>query len=265
MPDPNDLNETPPADAAPMSDWRRLAEIFFSPSAVFAAARQKPSFLAPMLAMAVLAAGFSIFFAFWVKADPQEVARRAIERQLELQGKRWNDLSDAEQRQFEQGIALSAGLQRFAPAVGVVAGVAFTLALAGLHYLGLLLAGGQARFAQVLSVTAYATYATDGVKYVLNWLVVLLRPPDVEQLIKARGSFVVSNLAAFLPESLPAWALAVASWVDAFSIWFIALMALGLAAIAYKKTPRQMVVIPAGLWLLGVLGSVILALATGAK
>ncbi|OYT73888.1 MAG: hypothetical protein CFK52_00610 [Chloracidobacterium sp. CP2_5A] len=267
MPYPNDPNRALAADAAPspMPPWQRLRDVFFSPGAVFAAARQKPDFVAPMLAMAVLAASFSIVFAYWVKVDHREVARRAIERQLELQGKRWNDLSDAEQRQYEQGIEFSASLQRFAPAVGVGVGVLFTLALAGLYYLGMLLMRGQASFAQTLSVTAYAVYATDSVKYALSLLVILLRPPDVEQIIKARGSFVVSNPAPLLPESLPAWLLAAASWVDAFSIWFIALMAIGLAAIAYKKTPRQMVVIPAGLWLLGVFGSAIFALVTGAK
>ncbi|MFQ3640628.1 MAG: YIP1 family protein, partial [Chloracidobacterium sp.] len=241
-----DINESLPSEApAPVSSstvWQRLGDVFFSPRAVFAALRHKPDFMAPMMVMAILTVGFSVFFTFWVKVDPREVARRAIERQLENQGKRWSDLSDAEQRQFEQGIAFSAGLQRFAPVVGVVAGVAATLTLAGLYYLGMLLVRGQSSFVQVLSVTAYATYATDSVKYVLNLLIVLLRPPDVEQILKARGSFVISNPAALLPESLPAWCLAAVSWVDLFSLWFIALMAIGLAAVAYKKTPRQMVI-----------------------
>lgn len=218
-----------------------------------------------MLALAILTAGFSLFFSFWVKADPREIARRGFERQLELQGKRWTDLSNAEQRQFEQGIELGAGFQRFAPALGVVFGVVYTLALAGLHYIGVLLMRGQAGFKQVLSVTAYALYATEGVKYVLNIVVVFLRPPEIEQILRARGSFVISNPAPLLPESLPAWVLAAVSWLDAFSVWFIALMAIGLAAVAYRKTPKQMVVIPISLWLLGALGSVVFALVTGTK
>ncbi|MGQ9897247.1 MAG: YIP1 family protein [Acidobacteriota bacterium] len=250
---------------ASTSVWQRLTGIFFTPSAVFAALRCQPDFLAPMLVMALLTAGFSVFFTVWVKVDPKEVARRAVERQLESQGKRWNDLSDAEQQQFEQGIELSASLQRFAPIIGAGVGILATLALAGLYYLGMLLLCGQTSFQQVLSVTAYATYATDGIKYLLNFLVVFLRPPDVEQVIRARGSFVVSNPAPLLPESTPAWALAMLNWLDVFSLWFIALMAIGLAAIAYKKTPQQMAIIPGSLWLLGLLGSVVFAVVTGGR
>ncbi len=259
--------ETPYAGdpSATMTVWQQLMGVFFSPGAVFASLRHKPEVLAPMLAMAAITAGFSLFFSLWVKVNPQELARRGIEYQLERQGKRWSDLSDAEQRQFEQGIELTAGFQRFAPVVGVVFTVLFTVALAGACYLGLLLLNGQTDFTHVLSVTAYALYATEGTKYVLNTLVVLLRPPDIEQILRARGSFVVSNLAALLPESWPAWLLAAAGWVDVFSIWFIALMGIGLAAVAYKKTPQQVIIIPISLWLLGVLGSVIFALVTTAK
>jgi hypothetical protein len=265
MQDANELS--PGAEAQPVSTtvWQRLKGMFFTPGAVFAALRRQPEFLAPMLVMALLTAGFSVFFSVWVKVDPREVARRAIERQLESQGKRWPDLSDAEQRQFEQGIEFSAGLQRFAPVIGIGVSVLATLALAGVYYLGMLLVRGQATFRQVLSVTAYATYATESVKYVLNILIILLRPPDVEQILKARGSFVISNPAPLLPESLPGWMLAAVSWVDVFSLWFIGLMAIGLAAVAYKKTPLQMAIIPGSLWLLGLLGSVMFALVTGGK
>jgi hypothetical protein len=265
MQDANELS--PGAEAQPVSTtvWQRLKGMFFTPGAVFAALRRQPEFLAPMLVMALLTAGFSVFFSVWVKVDPREVARRAIERQLESQGKRWPDLSDAEQRQFEQGIEFSAGLQRFAPVIGIGVSVLATLALAGVYYLGMLLVRGQATFRQVLSVTAYATYATESVKYVLNILIILLRPPDVEQILKARGSFVISNPAPLLPESLPGWMLAAVRWVDVFSLWFIGLMAIGLAAVAYRKTPQQMAIIPGSLWLLGLLGSVMFALVTGGK
>ncbi|AEP11142.1 MULTISPECIES: YIP1 family protein [Chloracidobacterium] len=265
MQDANELS--PGAEAQPVSTtvWQRLKGMFFTPGAVFAALRRQPEFLAPMLVMALLTAGFSVFFSVWVKVDPKEVARRAIERQLESQGKRWPDLSDAEQRQFEQDIEFSAGLQRFAPVIGIGVSVLATLALAGVYYLGMLLVRGQATFRQVLSVTAYATYATESVQYVLNILIILLRPPDVEQILKARGSFVISNPAPLLPESLPGWMLAAVRWVDVFSLWFIGLMAIGLAAVAYKKTPLQMAIIPGSLWLLGLLGSVMFALVTGGK
>ena len=265
MQDANELS--PGAEAQPVSTtvWQRLKGMFFTPGAVFAALRRQPEFLAPMLVMALLTAGFSVFFSVWVKVDPREVARRAIERQLESQGKRWPDLSDAEQRQFEQDIEFSAGLQRFAPVIGIGVSVLATLALAGVYYLGMLLVRGQATFRQVLSVTAYATYATESVQYVLNILIILLRPPDVEQILKARGSFVISNPAPLLPESLPGWMLAAVRWVDVFSLWFIGLMAIGLAAVAYKKTPLQMAIIPGSLWLLGLLGSVMFALVTGGK
>jgi hypothetical protein len=55
----------------PATVWQRLTGMFFTPGTVFAALRRQPDFLAPMLVMALLTAGFSVFFTVWVKVDPK--------------------------------------------------------------------------------------------------------------------------------------------------------------------------------------------------
>src|SRR6185369_17268385 len=68
-------------------------------------------------------------------------------------------------------------------------------------------------------------------------------------------NIVPSNLGAVLPTETSATVMAFASSLDIFSIWYLVLLAIGLAAIAgnRKITPKKTGAIVFGVWLVFVL------------
>lgn len=249
MPQPESSGE---ANEKPqLSPIQRLSGIFLSPGEVFADINRKPDFVLPIIALVVLALGFTFFFKWRVPVNPEEIARRAVEQSLEKQGKRWRDLSDQQREQFEKSIQVSATIQKILPFTIPALVPVGLLIMTLFYYVGTLLIRGQTSFGKVFSVTAYASFATDLVQYVLSGIIIGLRPPDVDTIIRSNGSYAMSNPAAFFGPETAGWILAFARSFDFFKIWFIILMAIGLAAICYKKRPGQAAVIPVGLWLLG--------------
>lgn len=260
MPQPEPSGE---ANEKPrLSPIQRLGAIFLSPGEVFADINRKPDFIAPILVMALSALVFSFFFNWRVNVDPREIAQLAVEKNLEKQGKRWRDLSEQERQQMEASIEISAKIQKYAPYIGPVFVVALIAFLSLIYFVGTLLIRGQTSFGKVFSVTSYATFATDLVRYVLSVVIVAIRPPDAEAILRANGSFAMSNPAGFFPATTPGWILAIARNIDFFSFWYIALIAIGLAAVCYKKRTSQTVIIPAGLWFIGLVIGVAFAILT---
>jgi hypothetical protein len=245
-----------------LSPIQRMAGIFLSPGEVFADINRKPDFIAPILAMALLSVLFSFFFQWRVNVDPREIAQQATEKQIEKQGKRWRDLTDQERDQYEKGIGFSVMVQKALPYIAPVITVLGIAILATIYFVGTLLLRGQTTFAKVFSVTTYASFATDVVQYLLSALIIGLRPPDIDAILRANGSYAMSNPAGFFPAETAGWILALARSIDFFKLWFIVLIAIGLAAICYKKRASQTALIPAGLWFIGVVLGVVFAFIT---
>jgi hypothetical protein len=249
------------ADAKPkMTPIQRMIAVFFSPGEVFADIKRKPDFLIPIIVMIAAAISFSLFFNWRTNIDQRELARRAIEKTLEKDGKRLRDLPEAQREAMERSIEFSATLQKFSPILAAVLSPALIGLLAVLYYVGCLLIRGQANFVEVFSVTTYASFATDVTRFALTALIVGVRPPDIDRILQSGGSFTMSNPAALMSESSPAWMLALARNFDFFSFWFIGLIAIGLAAVCYKRRAAQTAVIPFALWAIVTVGGVAFAL-----
>jgi hypothetical protein len=260
MPQPESSSEE--NEKPRLSPIQRMGAIFMSPGEVFADINRKPDFIAPILVMAVLSVVFSFFFQWRVNVDPREIAQRATEQRLEKQGKRMRDLSDQEREQVEKGIEFSVKFQKFLPYVAPLFTVIGLLFLAVIYFVGTLLIRGQTTFGKIFSVTTYASFATDLVQYILTGIIISLRPPDVDAILRASGSFAMSNPAGFFPADTAGWILVIARSLDFFKLWFVVLIAIGLAAICYKKRTSQTVIIPAGWWFLGTAVGVIFAIIT---
>lgn len=260
MPQPESSGEV--SEKPRLSPIQRMGAIFMSPGEVFADINRKPDFIAPILVMAVLSVAFSFFFQWRVNVDPREIAQRATEQRLEKQGKRMRDLSEQERQQMEQGIEFSVKVQKFLPYIApflMVIGLAF---LTVIYYVGTLLIRGQTTFGKVFSITVYASFATDLVQYILTGIIISLRPPDVDAILRAGGSFAMSNPSGFFPADTAGWILTIARSLDFFKLWFVVLVAIGLAAICYKKRASQTAIIPAGWWFFGTAVGVIFAIIT---
>lgn len=258
-------NVTAPAVEPPkMTTWQRLANIFLSPGEVFEDINRKPDFILPLILTTVLSLGFYMIVNWQLKLDPYEVAKAGVEKQLEAQGKRMRDLSENERQAYEQGIELSVKFQKYALVLVLVIiplGITF---FAGVYYIGSLLIRGQTSFVKVLSVISYATFVTDLVKGLLTVLIVAIRPPDMDAILQQ--NLVASNLTILASRGTPQWLFTLFQQFDFFTIWFISLITIGLAAICYKKKPLQIAWLPFGLWVIWIVVRVALAfIFTGGK
>lgn len=257
MPQPESFGEE--NEKPRLSPIQRLGAIFMSPGEVFADINRKPDFIAPILAMAVLSVIFSFFFQWRVNVDPREIAQRATEQRLEKQGKRMRDLSDQERDQIEKGNEFVAKIFRFTPYIAPVITVFIIAFLSVLYFVGTLLIRGQTSFGKVFAVTAYASFATDTVQYILSMIIIGLRPPDADGILRANGSYAMSNPSGLLPVETTGWILTLVRNFDFFKLWFIILIGIGLAAICYKKRTSQTIGIPVGVWAIGTFVVVALA------
>jgi hypothetical protein len=167
------------------------------------------------------------------------------------------DLSENERQAYEQGIQFSVTIQKYAFILVVVfipLGITF---FAGIYYIGSLLIRGQTSFVKVLSVISYATFVTDLVKGFLTVLIVAIRPPDMDAILQQ--NLVASNLTILASRTTPQWLFTLFQQFDFFTIWFISLITIGLAAICYKKKPLQIAWLPFGLWVIWIVVRVVLA------
>lgn len=162
-----------------------------------------------------------------------------------------NDLSEAERQAIEQNISVSVSIQKAAPYIGAVLGPIAVTFLAGIFFLGTLLVRGQTAFPKVLSVTAYSGFATGLVQYLLTAVVVVIKPPDIDAILEQ--NMTMSNLGLLVPKDAPVWISVLLKQFDFFTIWYLVLITIGLAAVCYKKRPGQMAIIPFGLWFLWIL------------
>ena len=129
--------------------------------------------------------------------------------------------------------------------VAAVAGVPVSmLVIAGvlLFIFGTML-GASVNFRQVFGVVAHAwlpsVFASGAAV-----LVMFLKDPDDFDLKNPTGF----NIGFYLPHSTPAWLVSLGSSIDVFSIWTVALMAVGISACTSKTPLSKSLVITGTVW-----------------
>jgi len=136
----------------------------------------------------------------------------------------------AEQR--EQGVQITMKILTVVSYVSPVVVVIFTLIMAGVLMLVFnAMLGARLRFVQVFAVVAYAGLAR-AIESILSIVMVYVKNPDQFDFQHP----LAFNLGAFLPEGSSKALLALASSIDLFTIWSIALLAIGLSKAAGKMT-----------------------------
>lgn len=210
------------APEASISPFGRLVGVIFSPKATFADIVRKPSWLLPVILLAVLGAVAAV--ALNQKMDWREYMSQQIEK-----SPRTASLSaDQKQRQIEAGA-------KFAPigtyVFGIPAPLVVVLIVAGVM-LGAynLMAGGNVNYSTSLAIVSHA-FVPALIGNLLFLLVLFLKPPGTLDL----DNPVATNAAAFLPEGSAKWLEALAKNVDLLAIWITVLIAIGFAAANPRK------------------------------
>lgn len=218
----HDMTDTMP-DERPMSEAARLSGVFFSPGKAFADIGARPRFWVPLIIMMLLAFGYTFSIGKHIGWD--HVVRQQSESDPRMQE------MTADQR--ENAIAIGskvAGIIGYVSPVFVIAFVAITAGVLLFVFNSML--GAALKFKQVFATVCYAGLV-GALSTILSIVMLFVKNPD-EFDIQHPLAF---NLGAFLgPDTKSKALLAFASSIDLFTLWTIAVMAIGLSAAARKVT-----------------------------
>lgn len=217
---------TTPAPAseapAPMNHLGRIFGVLFSPRATLEDIARRPSWLAPLVVLAILGLGVSFFL-------NQRVDWGSYIRQKAEQNPRFAQLTE-EQKQNALGVQV-----KLAPVLTHVfgaVGAALTALFFALVFWGAfnLFAGSGLRFGNSFGIASHALVPS-GIGSLLAIVVMVA---------KTRGEvdpehLVASNVGAFLGSDAPRWLASLGSSLDIFWIWIFCLLAIGFSAANPKK------------------------------
>jgi hypothetical protein len=250
----SDQEIQPAAEAVSgLSQWQRVTSTFTSPSKTFEDIKQgSKSWWMPFLILAVV--GYLFFTAVSLKIGMQQV----VDNQIHLNPKQEQKMAEIPPAQREMSMKISLYVT-----VGVfIATPLLVLAVIALGSLGLwgtinFVFGGKAKYGSIFAVWMFASLPSI-VKTLLGIVVIFAGVAPDSFNIK---NFAPTNLGAFLsPTDTNAALYALATSLDAVTIWTLVLLGMGTAIVAgVKRTSGYIAVF--GWWALFViLGAGIAAL-----
>lgn len=238
------MEETMAATAAAqpsgdLSFFARWINIYFSPKKSFEAVRQRPAWIWPMVLLILLGTGFFFWTAKPRINDTLEKMKKN-ERLMSLPAEQKQAIFDRVEGQFKSPLWMSVGVLFAAAYFFIAAGILF--------FIGNIIMGGEARYAQVLGAYVYAGFI--GIPEML-----------VQGLLAtAKGTMrtALSLAALFPPDKAETFAYRLINGFDIFSIWFVSVLIIGLATVYNFKTGKVAAwIIP--LWILWKVCSAVLA------
>ena len=198
--------------------FARLAGALFSPVETFASIARRPDWLVPLLLIIVVLTASTLIIA--PRMDIEGMIRE------QLAGRK-----DVSQEQIDSSIRMMTKIRPLTTVFQVAVSPVFVLAVAGVFFIALQMFGGEAKFPQILSVTAYA------------WIPILIQRILVTALVLPRAhlrpeklaGILKSNLSAFIPTGKNPALFAMFSMLDVFTIWTLILMIIGYTAASRLK------------------------------
>jgi Yip1 domain len=213
---------TPAVPAAKSGFFERLVGLYSGPTEAFRGIVPRPTVLVPFLILVVLAVGFT---ALWVsKVDAPAYIREQID-----QTPRGAEMP-AEQK--ARIIEMQAKFFKFTPAFVAVGVPLFYLFVAGLYLVVFrFLYGAELTYKQSLSITLWSFLA-----------VALVSTPLLIAVFALKGDWnldpgkaLQANLSLLVPSTAPKWLNTLASSLDLFSFWNMALLAAGYGVASRRK------------------------------
>jgi hypothetical protein len=234
--------------AAGLTQWQRVAYTFTAPSKTFEDIRRgNRSWWLPLIVGAL--ASFILFGAVVQKVG----IRQTVENQIRMNPKAEEGMSQLPPDQKEKAYARATGFSEVMFLAGPVLGMLGTLVIAavlmGTINFGF---GGRANFGDIFAVVYYA-WLPQVVKVLLGVVVIYAGMAPESFNIQ---NFAPTNLGAFMdPMEANKVLYALATSLDAVTIWMVVLMSIGLAKVAgVKRSAGYIAVI--GWWAIIVLFSV---------
>jgi hypothetical protein len=248
---PRVQDQPTPEEPAKLGPLQRLVGIMFSPGETFADVNRKPTVIAPILIAVATVVASTIFFSWWVNPDWDRILRPQVKQRIEKGGQ------TATEDQIRQGVEFGKMFAKFTPAIVAVFVPIFYVVLAGIFALGMMFIQAKTTFKKILSVVAWGGAVTALIGTIVGTIALLLQDKESLASIDPTKSSGIAptNVGAFLPSGTSPIITALANSLDIFSIWYMILLAIGLAAIAgsRKITPGKTGGMVFGLWAIFVL------------
>jgi len=209
-----------------MSEFSRIPGVLFEPGKTFEDIGRRPSWLMPLLLTIVAVVAFYVAYGQHVGFD------KFVQQQAETNPRMQQQMSQVPAEKRDQAMATQAKVMSIAYPVGTavvmpimfVISAALTLAVAAMMSAGL-------KFKQVFAVISWASLV-QVIKWLLAIVVVFLKNPNDFDLQNP----LAFNLGAFMdPTTSSKFLRTIAVALDAFAIWGIILVAIGLKAAAGKR------------------------------
>jgi hypothetical protein len=216
-------------EPAPKNFFSRLTGVWFSPGETFAEIGGAPRVLIPALLLMILA-GLSSYmlterigYENIVRKQMESVANSGLMSEAQAEGAiRQATAPSAVMRGKIQGVVTAA-----------ITILIFLLIVAGLFKAFSAIMGAQNTFKQVFSVTAYSFLAIALITTLILAVSIYLKDPAEIDMFNPVGSNLGAVL-ALMGVSLPKFVMGLASFIDVFSIWRLALLAIGFSAVSHK-------------------------------
>jgi hypothetical protein len=245
----SDTGVHPVAEAVPesagLTQWQRVADTFTAPSKTFEdIKRGNRSWWLPLIIGAFFA--YVLFGAIFQKIGIQQ----AVDNRIRMSPKAQERLAQASQDQPEMSNKISVGITEGAflagPIIGLIGAAVVALGLWGtINFVF----GGKAKYGSIFAVSYYA-WLPMSVKALLGTIVIYAGMAPESFNIK---NFSPTNLGAFLdPVDTNKALYALATSLDAVTIWTLVLMGMGIAIVAGVKRSSGYIAV-FGWWALFVL------------
>jgi hypothetical protein len=216
-------------ETRPRSFFSRLGNVYFSPGDTFREIGNSPRVLAPIIAMIVISMAVGYYMS--QKIDLASLQADQMQKLV--------DTGRLTKEQMEQQMAVVSKIGGIQLVVGAPIGnLLMALVIAGVFKLISAFISAENRFKTIFSVTVYAMVAVSIVHSILVIAVLFFKNPG-EVSVASLNSVVASNLGALLSgvlgeDALPKYLMRLTGYLDIFSIWIIALLAIGYSAVSRK-------------------------------
>lgn len=221
------------------SSFGRLVAVLLSPEQTFEAIRERPTVLLALVVLVILSLASGLLLT--QKMDMDEVVREAI-----AQGGR-----QVSEEQIEQGVEMQ---EKFGWLFAILGSVVFLpagyLLVALVLWVVFKLLGGELPYKSSLSTTVHAMMPT-AVAGLISLPIILTRSEVSYDDIKT-GSVLASNLGVLAGEETGTAVRTLLASVDLFSLWTVALLAVGFAVVARTSRATAGFTV-GGLWVVWVL------------
>jgi hypothetical protein len=216
QPEPLLVSPSPLEEAAPLSEFSRLAMVFSSPSAAFRDIALRPRWWVPLIVVSIFASIFAL--AFDARVGWEQGMRTIL--QNSPQGA---NMTPAQLNQAAGRLAQFAKFQSYAAIV--TTGVGFLIIALILKFVFDVLMGADLGVKRLMAIVGYANLPVV-LSTLLTLLVLNLKQPE-DFSIQNPLAF---NVGAYLGSEAPAWLRSLGTSLDLFSFWVMALLAIGTSS-----------------------------------